>query len=202
MKRFAFVVFVFAFAFTVCCVNGLYSHECREAETSSDKLVRFIENANCTLAEGHRRLAQKLNWIQEHFKRKLDFFAQKIATSRPNDNEKHDEELNERPSTTFSSTTSYPVFNDPRKQNPTTTRRVPPTTSQPQTSLSGFDDRGDENPSISLPLDSLPGYEGLDHPIDIRMIFGDTANRPYSRSKRDANEEATENENQGKNFFE
>ena len=58
---------ILVFAVAIYSVEGLYSQKCKEAETSSDKLVRFIENANCTLLEGRQRLRQGFKNIQQKF---------------------------------------------------------------------------------------------------------------------------------------
>lgn len=187
MIRFAFVTF--AFVFTICHVNGLYSHGCKESETSSDKIVRFLENVNCTLAQGQRKFEQKLNFLQEHFKRKLEFFSHKMTTSRPDGNENCDGGSIGNPSYPLPMTPD-PIFDDQEKVN-----RPKP---QPVVPLPDFDDQANEKPSNSLSTTALPGYEGLDHPIDIRMSFDDYSHRAASRPRRDVDEEGVESENQGK----
>lgn len=209
-----FALLTFALALPVCHVNGFYSHRCKESETSSDKIVRFLEKFNCTLAEGQRRFEQKLNFLQEHFQKKFEFFAHQMTTNGPYGNENHDDyekpngepfesplhpmpvipspgydyQMNENQKNPQSIDPS-PVFDDAREGN---RPNVQPLAPQP-----GFDDQEKENSASSMSTTALPGYEGLDHPIDIRMVF-DNSHRASSRPRRDADEEGAESENQGK----
>jgi hypothetical protein len=69
---------LFTIALTVCRVNGFVSSDCKDAESASDKLGRFFENANCTLHKKGQKIQTKLNQIHntltvmgDHFKNKL-----------------------------------------------------------------------------------------------------------------------------------
>lgn len=73
---------IFAVALTICQIEGFYSHKCKEAETASDKIGRFIENANCTLVEGHQKLKVGLKNIHNTFKLGIDHFRQKFAVAK------------------------------------------------------------------------------------------------------------------------
>lgn len=77
MKGHAFIAF--ALAFTVFHVNGLYTHKCKEAETSSNQLMRIIENTNCTLIEGGKKLHETVNHLKFTFKLGIDHFKNKFA---------------------------------------------------------------------------------------------------------------------------
>lgn len=48
--------------------SGFYSSKCKDAEVSSDKLLRIMDNVNCTLLEGRRKLRKSFNNFHEKFK--------------------------------------------------------------------------------------------------------------------------------------
>lgn len=73
---------IFAVALTICRVEGFYSHKCKEAETAADKIGRFIENANCTLVEGHQKLKVGLQNIHNTFKLGVNHFRQKLGVGK------------------------------------------------------------------------------------------------------------------------
>ena len=71
MKLFGILV---AFIFTANSVHGLWSSKCKDAETSTDKVVRLIQNANCTLIEESRRFYVNLNSISDGMHNKMEIF--------------------------------------------------------------------------------------------------------------------------------
>lgn len=77
MKGFAFMILLFGVTF--CHVNGLYSWKCKEAETSEDKLTRFIENANCTTIEGTKKVFSGLNSVHGMFKKGIQSLKNKFV---------------------------------------------------------------------------------------------------------------------------
>lgn len=84
MKGHAFIAF--ALALTVLHVDGLYTHKCKEAETSSNQVIRIIENTNCTLVEGGKKLHETVNHLKFTFKLGIDHFKNKFTkptTKRP-----------------------------------------------------------------------------------------------------------------------
>jgi hypothetical protein len=78
---------LFAVALAICHVESLYSHKCKEAETASDKIGRFIENANCTLIEGNRKLRLGLQNIHNKFMLGIDHFKSKFAVNKTGTNQ-------------------------------------------------------------------------------------------------------------------
>jgi hypothetical protein len=52
-------------------VDALWSSKCKEAETSSDKIVKMIQNANCTLREKRVKLHEGLKTLHEGIKTKV-----------------------------------------------------------------------------------------------------------------------------------
>lgn len=118
MKGIAFVIFAVALI-AIRHVDGIYSHKCKEAETSPDKLIRFIENANCTLIEGNKRAREKLDNIHSKLKQGFDNLKNKFS---------------------------------PKTQ-------------------------------------TNPGYEGLDHQIDVRILADDDVQSITARSKRGLSDE-------------
>lgn len=84
MKGHAFMVLALAFA--VCRVDGLYTHKCKEAETSPDKLTRIMENVNCTLIGGGKRVHETVNHLKLTVLHGFDHFRNKFTrptTKRP-----------------------------------------------------------------------------------------------------------------------
>lgn len=74
MKRLLSIVIISVILETT--VNGLWSSKCKEAETSSDKIVRMIQNANCTVIEESRKLFGGFNSIREGMRSKMEVFKQ------------------------------------------------------------------------------------------------------------------------------
>lgn len=185
MKILLFIVF--GIALTVYYVDGLYSQKCKEAETSSDKLVRFIENANCTLVEKNRLFRQGLNHLQSKFQQGFAHLHNQFNGNQPSWNPMNP-----------SADPTQPKLNP---TNPTFPNFDPPTTTAPKVNLPvqvypiDNDRIVNENPTI-------PGYEGLDHPIDVRMLPDEDAPKANSpttlRFKRDASSEDDQNEERGK----
>jgi FtsZ-interacting cell division protein ZipA len=64
------VVIISAFA----SVDGLWSSKCREAETSDDKIVKLIQNANCTLQGKTAKLNEGFKNFREGFRGKMQAF--------------------------------------------------------------------------------------------------------------------------------
>jgi len=61
MKRESLFVLLLATCFAVNVVDGLYTHRCKSAETSTDGFVRLAQNMNCTFREGARKFHEGLN---------------------------------------------------------------------------------------------------------------------------------------------
>lgn len=77
---------VLALAFVAFRVDGLYTHKCKEAETSPDKLTRIMENVNCTLIEGGKRVHETANHLKLTLQHGFDHFRNKFTrptTKRP-----------------------------------------------------------------------------------------------------------------------
>ena len=255
---------IFAITLTFCGVSGFYSEECKEAEMSSDKIVRYIENANCTLLESSRRIHKLLNEFHSSFRLGIEYWKSKFANNPSTAiHENFDnsytaaEETVKFSDDAFSSTrpTVFDVdlnpplrpinphdegfdketdaFSDNEKETSYSEEEkpimrptlpdddlnyLPPKPSNPI--YEGFDreaivyndaeyitkpvNKGVEEKPITEPtsLDddlnpilnpSIPGYEGLDHPIDIRM------SRKFIRLRRETNDDGSETEIQGKN---
>lgn len=121
-------VLIFVIAVAIHHVDGLYSHNCKQAETSDYKLTRMIENANCSLIEGSKKLQQSLNHLQQTLRQRIDDLKNK--------------------------------FSKPQK---------------------------------------VPGYEGLDNQIDVRMLPEDDPQTTSFRSRRETVDGEIERETQGKN---
>lgn len=121
MKGHTLLAFVLAFI-AYCHVDALYTHKCKEAETSPDKFMRFIENANCTIIEGGKKVYETVNHLKLTAKHGINHFMNKFM--------------------------------------PTTTKR--------------------------------PEFEGLDHPIDVRILSEDDLEPDLSRMKRETPEESNE----------
>jgi hypothetical protein len=80
MKGFFLMIFFVVTA--ICHVHGLYSHKCKKAETSPDKVIRMIENANCTITEGKQRIHERLNNLHDRFKQGFEHFKSKFSTNK------------------------------------------------------------------------------------------------------------------------
>lgn len=213
------IIFFVAVALTVFYVNGLYSEKCKEAETSNDKLVRFLENANCTLVEKNRIFRQGLNQLQYKFQQGFAHLHNKFTLNPTTPISypivpRKDPSLTPRPSTL--STTENPPPTP--SLNIVTRTTEPPTTFSSSTSSQRTDSTV---PMLKPPVPTFPtypvypsdidalvienialtGYEGLDHPIDIRMLLDNdapTANSPQTlRLKRDVGSD-DQSINQGK----
>lgn len=151
-----FVLASFAVALMVCHVYALYSHKCKEAETSNDKLVRFIENANCTILEGKRQFREGFNHFHSMFKQGMDRVHNKMTNIIPSVNMPGNVPVNVPEDSQSGTTEEAPVkiySNTPVNTTP------------------------------SPPLEVEDEYKGLDHQIDIRMLQYNDA--PRSRKKRD-----------------
>lgn len=73
MKHFGIFV---ALIFTANSVYGLWSSKCKDAETSTDKVVRLLQNANCTLIEESKRFYVNLNSIRDGMRNKMEIFKE------------------------------------------------------------------------------------------------------------------------------
>jgi hypothetical protein len=60
-----FVIILFALSVAILKVNAVWSSKCKEAETSDDKVVRLIQNANCTIQEESRKFHENMNNFRE-----------------------------------------------------------------------------------------------------------------------------------------
>lgn len=67
-----FVAILVALILNVNCAFGLWSMKCKDAENSSDKVIRLIQNANCTLIEESRKFHENLNNLREKMRSKVD----------------------------------------------------------------------------------------------------------------------------------
>ncbi|KAL7029146.1 hypothetical protein ACKWTF_006120 [Chironomus riparius] len=65
-----------ALIFTANSVYGLWSSKCKDAETSTDKVVQLIQNANCTLIAESRRFYVNLNNIRDRMRNKMEIFKE------------------------------------------------------------------------------------------------------------------------------
>lgn len=156
-----FILATFAVTLMVCHVYALYSHKCKEAETSSDKLVRFIENANCTILEGKRQFREGFNHFHSMFKQGMDRVHNKV-------------------------TNMIPSVNEPGK-NPVQVPDNIPGNNKAETPSEPPAKNNLNHQFLSTPSPPLDEeYKGLDHPIDIRMLQDNDT--PTSRQKRDEDE--------------
>jgi len=71
-----------ALIFTANSVHGLWSNKCKDAETSSDKVVRLIQNANCTLIEESRKFYVNLNNFRDGMRNKMEIFKELFRKSK------------------------------------------------------------------------------------------------------------------------
>ncbi|KAG5684713.1 hypothetical protein PVAND_013927 [Polypedilum vanderplanki] len=59
-------------------VNALWSSKCKDAETSTDKVTRFLQNANCTLYEKRIKLEERLKNLKEGLNAKVEGLKEKV----------------------------------------------------------------------------------------------------------------------------
>lgn len=71
-----------ALIFTANSVHGLWSNKCKDAETSTDKVVRLIQNANCTLIEESKKFYVNLNNIRNGMRSKMEIFKELFRKSK------------------------------------------------------------------------------------------------------------------------
>lgn len=223
----------------ICGVSGFYSEECKKVEMSSDKIVRYIENADCTLAKETKRIHEHLNHLHMILRQGFEYwknnfinnppYVQDQASSEAFNNHDapinnppyfQDQVLNEVFHNQESSTENYQNFqheqpNEIFKNQDTSTEKSPHSQNQKETketvpledkyvnpvikpTLLENDDESlvipiieDELNPVSRP--SIPGYEGLDHPIDIRM------SQYFRRLRRETSNDDSQSKSQGKN---
>lgn len=193
----------FAVALTVYYVDGLYSQKCKDAETSNDKLVRFIENANCTLVEKNRLFRQGLNQLQSKFQQGFAHLHNKfnVIPSTPSLNPINPSTVKpvlklDPPVSTDPSSPSYPTNPTNRPTYSTSHPTYPTYPTYPTDPTHPVDNDRLVNENLTL-----TGYEGLDHPIDVRMLLDDDAppvnSQKSLRGKRDAGDSDDQSEDKG-----
>lgn len=188
----------FAVALTVYYVDGLYSQKCKDAETSNDKLVRFIENANCTLVEKNRLFRQGLNHLQSKFQQGFAHLHNKFNVNPSTPGLNPMSPNSDKPAIKLdppvSTDPSYPSYPTNPTNRPTYSTNRPTYPTDPTYPI-------DNDRLVNENL-TLTGYEGLDHPIDVRMLLDDDAppvnSQKTLRSKRDADDGDDQSEDKGK----
>lgn len=251
MRSFIFAIFTILLT---CEVSGFYTTMCRDAESSTDELVRFVENMNCTLLAKGKRFRQHLIEFHNIFKQKIEHWRKTFADPAvqdylpPQDEMPAQDDLPDQDDLAIEDNlpvqpvedevpfedqlpvegevpiedempaqNELPFQNELPAKDIQQTTTVRPVTFNIKPTMKPIEHTDSESPILpptneydaEVPIEkpavskdfvypdsmsSMPGYEGLDHPIDIRMARV----RDFFRWRREANDDS-QSEHQGNN---
>jgi hypothetical protein len=75
------------FSLFIVCINGLWSNKCKHAETTDDKVVKFIQSANCTIIESSKKIKEKFKSAGRHIQGQFENLQERLGLKKKQQSE-------------------------------------------------------------------------------------------------------------------